>query len=315
MRGRHLLSIGGSIGLTLICITLVMTLPATAAMDKPNRSAGDSAPGGSLSAAGLAVNGTTTSSTLSCREGLAGWEPHLSTGIDIQALGGGVYLDFNRHAPAPQPNAMEYMQMIRINQDKDTYGNYLPSYNTSPPFSDGRLEAIIASAPGSLWLIGNEPDRGPDRPGEPGQGDTYPDVYARAYHDTYQFIKQRDPTAQVAVAGLVEVTPGRMQYWDIVWDTYATLYGTTMPVDVWNMHLYVLPEITGIGGVALGTDPSLAYLIPISHSTGVPNAYTYGDHDNLSMFDVTGAAHAAMDEGSRSRGQAAVVERVWLVVR
>ena len=287
MNARRILSIGGSIGLTLICITLVMTLPATAAMDEANRSASDIVLGGSLSAAGPVVNGTTTSSTLSCREGLVGWEPYLSTGIDIQALGGGVYLDFLAHAPAPQPNAMEYMQVIRVKQDKAN-GNYLPSYTTIPPLSDagGGLGPIIASAPGSLWLIGNEPDRGPDTPGQISpQDDTFPAMYARAYHDTYQFIKQRDPTAQVAVAGLVEVTPGRMQYWDIVWDTYASLYGTTMPVDVWNMHLYVLPEITGIAGVALGTDPSLAIGFTYTHASGVPNVYTLGDHDNLSVFD------------------------------
>ena len=70
----------------------------------------------------------------------------------------------------------------------------------------------------------------------------------------------------------------------IVWDTYAALYGTPMPVDVWNMHIYILPEVQGIGGVALGTDPSLAYGFAYTHTSGEPNVYTLGDHDNMTCL-------------------------------
>lgn len=228
-----------------------------------------------------------TSSTLSCREGLAGWEPYLSQGIDIQQLGGGIYLDFNAHAPWPQPDAMEFIQVIRMRQNKTISGTYLPGYTTAFSLTDeaGGLGPIIAGAPGSLWLVGNEPDRGPDYPNGPSQDDIYPQEYARAYHDIYYFIKAHDPSAQVAVGGLVEITPGRIQYLEIVWDTYAALYGKAMPADVWNMHIYILPEIVGVANVALGTDPALAYTHVWTHTMGEPNGYTYGDHDNLIIFD------------------------------
>jgi hypothetical protein len=69
----------------------------------------------------------------------------------------------------------------------------------------------------------------------------------------------------VANAGLVEVTTGRLQYLYMVWDAYKNAYGTTMPVDVWNMHIYVLPEANHAGtaaneiaNVAKGTSLSLA---------------------------------------------------------
>ncbi len=240
---------------------------------------------GSSSAAGQ--NSMATAGTLSCREGLAGWEPYLSAGIDIRSLGGGSYLDFYAHAPAPQLNALEFMQRIQIRQNKDSQGNYLQTYTITPTLSDaaGGLGPVIASAPGALWLVGNEPDRGPDVPGGPAQDDTFPQIYARVYHDVYQFIKQRDPSAQIAMAGLVEVTPGRLQYQDIVWNTYVALYGQPMPVDVWNIHLYVLPETVGIANVALGTDPALAYGFAFTHTNNSSNIYTYGDHDNLSLFD------------------------------
>ena len=82
-----------------------------------------------------------------------------------------------------------------------------------------------------------------------------------------KFIKNVDPTAQVAISGLVEVTPGRLQYLDIVWNTYMQEFGTPMPVDMWTMHLYILPEVqlqpdgsidaNGIANVALGTNKAL----------------------------------------------------------
>jgi hypothetical protein len=185
---------------------------------------------------------------------------------------------------------MEYLEVIRIKQNKDNHGNYLSSYSISPVLSDtAGLGPIIASTPaGTLWIIGNEPDRGTNPDGSSGgQDDTYPDIYARAYHDTYQFIKQHDPTAQVAVAGLVEVTPGRLQYLQIVWDTYTALYHEQMPVDVWNMHIYVLPEVGGIANVALGTAASISIGYGISHTvSGQDQFYTYGDHDKLSAFTV-----------------------------
>lgn len=248
-----------------------------------------------------------TASNLSCREGLVGGEPYLSTGIDIQQLGSGTYLDFSAHPPASQPSGMEYFEVIRIKQNKDSKGNYLSSYSISPVLSDTTgLGPIMASTPaGALWIIGNEPDRGPDAGYTvSGQDDTFPAIYARAYHDTYQFIKQHDPTAQVAIAGLVEVTPGRLQYLQIVWDTYASLYHEQMPVDVWNMHIYVLPEVNGIANVALGTSSSLAIVYGISHTvSGLDQYYTYGDHDKLSAFttQVTRMRQWMKDHGQQDK--------------
>ncbi len=299
---NRLMALTGS--LAVAALLLLLMLPVTVrAIDSESLSApadsSGSVPAGPVYTIG---HGNTTSITLSCREGLAGWEPYLSEQIDIQQLGGGLYLDFGAHVPRTQPDAMEFVQVIRIRQNKTITGAYLPGYTTSPSLTDtpGGLGPIIASAPGALWLVGNEPDRGPDDPGGPAQDDTFPEVYAQVYHDVYQFIKERDPSAQVAVAGLVEVTPGRMQYLDIVWDTYAALYGETMPVDVWNMHIYILPEVRGIAGVALGTDPALAYTHSWEHTLGEPNAYTYGDHDNLTVFD---SQVRRMRQWMKDRGQ------------
>ena len=287
MRTHRFVAVTGSIAIALMVVVLVLNNPAIAAADGFGGLQEKRPTSVSLNSANADVRSGTTAATMSCREGLAGGEPYLSAGIDIQSLGGGAYLDYWAHAPASQPSAMEFIQVIRLRQNKDSHGNYLPGYIITPALSDaaGGLGPIIAGAPGSLWLIGNEPDRGPDVPGGPAQDATFPDVYARAYHDAYQFIKQRDPTALVATAGLVEITPGRLQYLDIVWSTYAALYHEPLPVDVWNMHVYILPEVTGIANVALGTDPALAIGFAFTHTSGGPKVYTYGDHDNLNVFD------------------------------
>jgi hypothetical protein len=127
-------------------------------------------------------------------------------------------------------------------------------------------------------------------------------VYAQAYHDIYHFIKARDPSARVANAGLVQVTPGRLQYLNKMWDAYLQRYKTPMPVDVWNMHLYILPETTVEGypnwtaNTALGSDPALgkresggdpAKCPDPNDPEAVdprPDVYCWGEHDDMGVF-------------------------------
>jgi len=214
MQTNRFMALTGSVALALILAALVLQMPARAAEREPLLAQENGLTNLHLNSATTAAQSAITSSTLSCREGLVGQEPYLSAEIDVQSLGGGIYLDFSAHAPAPQPDAMEFIQVLRVRQNKDSHGNYLASYTVTPTLSDaaGGLGPMIASAPGSLWLVGNEPDRGPNLNGRGAQDDTYPGVYARAYHDVYDFIKRRDPTALMANAGLVEITPGRLQY-------------------------------------------------------------------------------------------------------
>ncbi len=218
-----------------------------------------------------------------CRYGIAAWtQLHVKPLSEFHA---GWYLTFNTRSPRAHWN-VEYVPVVRIKQDRDANGYRLPTVSVAPPLTDDGLGALVDSRPGALWFVGNEPDR------VYWQDDTMPDAYARIYHDIYHFIKQRDPTAQVGIAGLVQVTPGRMQYLDIIWETYLNTYGTTMPVDVWNMHLYILPEmkVDGSGSraaVALGTDPGLAIL---ENDTGTPDkcprddVYCYAEHDDMNIF-------------------------------
>lgn len=223
-----------------------------------------------------------------CRYGVASWNSaHNSF---ISELGAGWVQSFGLNNPGV-PSGVEFVATIRLNQLRDQDGKRLNEYELAhTELTDSGLGALVDANPGRLWLVGNEVDRFFH------QDDIMPQLYAEAYHDVYWFIKDRDPTAQVAISGLVQVTPGRLQYLDIVLDTYLEKYGTPMPVDVWNMHIYILPERRrtstppyyehSSAAIALGTDPELA----IWESDGTPaqcpqeDVYCFAEHDDINIF-------------------------------
>lgn len=223
----------------------------------------------------------------SCRYGVASFRA--ADNPYIEELNAGWGVDFVVNLGRTWPDGVVYSPIVRMKQDKDSVtGARLPSYTLStPPLTDapGGLGPLIIANPGLLWLVGNEVDR------YFWQDDIMPDIYADAYYDIYHFIKDRDPTALIAISGLVEVTPGRLQYLDIVWDSYLEKYNTPIPVDVWNLHVYILPEIKADGSsssaaVALGTDPALAILESGNNPALCPqdNVYCYAEHDDTSIF-------------------------------
>ena len=124
---------------------------------------------------------------------------------------------------------MEYTPMVRMRN-----GRLFPDTD--------QLRILAENSPGLTWLIGNEPD-------VVWQDNTSPEVYAIAYQRAYTAIKAGDPTAQVAIGGLSQITPLRLEYLDRVWAFYRKLYGTAMPVDLWNMHAFVLREARNSWGV------------------------------------------------------------------
>ncbi len=256
--------------------------------------------------------------TANCRYGLAAWSPYADF-IAVQNTGMGWYLDFNARTPIPDPlPGAEFVQVVKVLQDRnDVTGYYSPTFSVDPPLNASGLGALVQANPGALWIIGNEPDRGPNVPTDTNrvQDDTFAPVYAKAYHDAYQFIKSRDAAAQVAVAGLVEVTPGRLNYLDQMWQSYQTTYGVTMPVDVWNMHLYVLPEAnhwgTGpddIASVAKGTPLALArrenlgldFSLTAQQNCNNSQYVCWADHDDVGEFS---AQIVAMRSWMKSKGQ------------
>lgn len=165
------------------------------------------------------------------------------------------YLDYFTQASPAKPDGMTYAQMIRPPMLKQaTFG--------------ATVESVLANNPGTLWIVGNEPDR--DK-----QDGLTAEAYATFYHEVYTFLKERDPSARVAIAGIVQPTPIRLRYLDRVLAEYQNRYGMAMPIDVWTVHAFILPEIKKWGA---WVPPGLeSYL-----DEGMD--YEEQDHDRLDIF-------------------------------
>ncbi len=167
------------------------------------------------------------------------------------------------------PSGMEFYHTIRLKQNK-LGATYLPTYVITPALSSGPggLEPFVQANPGGVWLIGNEQERSYY------QDETLPDMYAQIYHDAYTFIKGIDPTAKVAIGGVIQPTPLRLQYLDKVLAAYQLKFGMSMPIDIWNIHLYILQEVAGSWGAS----------IPVGISATVGMVYTPPQSLDLGIF-------------------------------
>jgi hypothetical protein len=164
----------------------------------------------------------------------------------------GWYLNWNVD-PQPIPGA-RFAQMVRVNE-----GGFYPPLET--------IRRAAQANRGSLWLIGNEPD-------VKWQDNVTPERYAAVYGELHAAIKATDPTAQVAIGGVSQPTPLRMAYLDRVLAAYRTQSGAEMPVDVWNVHAFILREEQGSWGVD----------IPPGMDVAKGQLYEIADHSDMEVF-------------------------------
>ncbi|MEX1019475.1 MAG: glycosyl hydrolase [Litorilinea sp.] len=151
--------------------------------------------------------------------------------------------------------------------DTETGMAYVPMVYDLTVATD-TLKSVVRSLPGRVWLIGNEPD-------VRWQGNLTPEAYAAGYHRIYHIIKDIDPTAQIAIGGISQVTPLRLAYLDRVLQFYAATYGEPMPVDVWNIHTFILQEKRDEWGVDIP---------PGFEATHTGQLWTIEDHDSLEII-------------------------------
>ena len=145
----------------------------------------------------------------------------------------GSYINWGLTTPSALPNNTTVWQMIRI-----TKNGARVSLDT--------IANSLAANPGAVWVIGNEPDIA-------SQDNVAPARYAEIYHDLYTFIKARDASAHVAIAGVASATPLRRTYLGMILDAYQAKYAVPMPIDVWSLHLYVLREERDSWGIGIPT--------------------------------------------------------------
>lgn len=170
-----------------------------------------------------------------CRFGVNHHAQESLTSFNIEPLNAGYFIDYNADT-STKPASMKQLRMVRLSQpDKNS-----TAYTVSPNLST--ITAIAQANPGSFWLIGNEPDR------IVYQDDLTPAAYARAYHELRQAIKTVDPTAILVAGNIVQASPVRLRYLDLVLAAHREAYGAEMEVDAWGIHAFILNEQPGQWG-------------------------------------------------------------------
>ena len=197
------------------------------------------------------------------------------TTYDVTRLGAGWYADWTTRLDPPHPNGMEFVQLISTAD-----AAFPPNWTT--------LGQRIAANPGSTWIIGNEPEAA-------FQENHTPAEYAMMYHDIHTFVKGADPTAQVAIAGVIIPSPLRLQWLDMVLSEYETRYGVPMPVDVWNTHMQIVQE------VSCSYDPSNCWGAEIPAGISATHGITMNISDNAS-YDLFVQLTLAMRTWMNDRG-------------
>jgi hypothetical protein len=175
-------------------------------------------------------------------------------GYWAQMLGSGWYLDWSMRTEITA-NGPEHWQMVRVHED---------CISPSPE----AIQSSASSFPGQVWIIGNEPD-------VIWQDDVTPSSYAVNYHALYYLIKSSDPIAQVAVGGISQASPLRLEYLDQVLQTYQDRYHEALPTDWWTVHGYVLREEQNSWGVE----------IPPGMDVTQGQLYEVSDHGRLDLFE------------------------------
>ncbi len=250
------------------------------------------------------VNAQGPTNFANCRLGAGGVTGDV-VGYNMGQLNLGLYLDWTSRSAPPTglPSDIEYLQIIRVHQTKADYGSgrygpprvYVdpPSYQVWPNLTT--LASRAAAQPGSIWLIGNEPERvdWAEGNGWGGQDEITPEVYATAYHDIYTALKAADSTARVGVGGIIQPTTLRLAYLDRMWTSYYNQFGYSMgqDIDLWNIHLFIIREVLNEWGAEIPAgfnnndsdpnnnyDPADAFLSNSSYQTAL-NA-----HHNMTYY-------------------------------
>lgn len=162
-------------------------------------------------------------------------------GWDVRPLSAGSYHNWGVNWTPSNVQGMRYYPVIHV-----TEAGYSPNRDS--------LVRLIPVHRGATWLVGNEVDT-------VWMGNVRPETYIRHYHEIYHLIKSLDPTARVGFNGFSTVSTLRLAWLDRAWAAYRARYGTDIPVDVWNIHGYVVNEMVHEWGPQIppGIDNAVGY--------------------------------------------------------
>jgi hypothetical protein len=177
-----------------------------------------------MQAQGQSTQSAATDTT--CRFGIT--SPLGSEGYDIASIGVGSYLDWGVATPPNLPDGVEYIRVLRLRDD--LYSQTLAN-----------LPGWVAAFPGSVWVVGNEPDTTYED-----QDELLPEEYADRYYQVATMIRNLDRSARLAFGSIVQPTPIRMRYLDRAWNRLVSDAGSSVRasqlIDIWSIHSFILNE-------------------------------------------------------------------------
>lgn len=193
---------------------------------------------------------------------------------DLTGFPASSFVDWRVHYYETIPNAMIYYPMIGFSRTRNGTYFYYPNGQ--------ELVDAIRRYPGATWIIGNEADT-------IWKNNLPPEVYAQFFHELYNLIRSIDPTAKFAATSLATVSTLRLLWLERAWNAYQEQYGSEMPVDVWNIHPYVVNEMHNEWGAEI--------------PAGIDNAvgYAYGTWNEAADPDASGGTvHESNEAGARA---------------
>ncbi len=204
--------------LKIIVLVVALTLLTSPALE------------GSAAQSGLNITPVTA-----CRYGINA--PLPTSGYDIASLKVGSLLDWQADTNPSLPPGVEYIRVLRLRDD--LYDQTLAD-----------LPAWVDDNPGSVWIIGNEPDTTYED-----QDGILAETYADRYYALATIIRAHDKTAQLGFGPIVQPTPLRIRYLDRAWDHLVLDAGSASAasslVDIWTPHSFILNEEAGQWGAGI----------------------------------------------------------------
>ncbi|MHB8132752.1 MAG: hypothetical protein ACYDH1_00900 [Anaerolineaceae bacterium] len=161
-----------------------------------------------------------------------------SNDYDMTLLGVDSYINWSVSPDPLEPQNYEHIKVLRVRNDV---------YNATK----ANLPAQLSVYPGAIWIIGNEPDTTYGN-----QDNLLAEVYAQRFLELSEIIRVNDPSALIGFAPIVQPSPVRTYYLELViTEMNKLLLGTGKTIsetfDLWTIHSFLLREVNGEWGTGL----------------------------------------------------------------
>mgnify|MGYP001411194628 CR=1 FL=1 len=169
---------------------------------------------------------------------------------DMTLLGADSYINWSV-APDPlEPQNYQHIKVIR------TWGDINNEKDLRYEQTKANLPAQLSDYPGAIWIIGNEPDTAYES-----QDNLLAEVYAQRFLELSAIIRANDPLALIGFAPIVQPSPVRIYYLELViTEMNKLLQGTGKTIsetfDLWTIHSFLLREGND-GGWGTGLPPGI----------------------------------------------------------